>query len=293
MGTARRGGVSLWSIVKWLLVLLLAALVFGGAAYFTYELFVKPEQRLRAEKRGDIPVEPLPDFGLEEFQAAAKLRQENRLTEARDALIHFLEKYPNGQHTEGAKDLLGDINMEILLSDYRTPEKQEYVVRSGDVLAKIANKAKTTPEMIMRTNNLTSTMLRVGQRLLISHPDFSLFIQRKGQTVVLLDHGQFFKRYHIQTVKLSARQPPRINTRVAEILAFKNGKRVGFGTKEYAGSTRWIRLNQPGYFLYSEPDPAHPDESRQPTPPGLGLAAKDVEELSGLVNGKTVVTITD
>ena len=37
-------------------------------------------------------------------------------------------------------------------------------------------------------------------------------------------------------------------------MAWKDGKRVGFGSKEYVGSTRWIRLAQPGYFLYSEPD---------------------------------------
>jgi hypothetical protein len=94
-------------------------------------------------------------------------------------------------------------------------------------------------------------------------------------------------------VKLSARQPPRINTKVAEILAFRGGKRVGFGTKEYLGSTRWIRLNQPGYFLFAEADSTHRDESGQPPPPGLGLAASDMEELSSLVNTKTAVTITD
>lgn len=279
--------------MKWLFVLLLAVLVFGGAAFFSYDLFVKPERKIIAEKSGEIPVEPVPDLSLPEFQAAARLRQENRLAEARDALLLFLQKYPSGLHLEEAKDLLGDVNTEILLSGYRSPEKQEYLVRSGDVLAKIAAKTKTTPELIMRTNNLTSTMLQVGQRLLISHPDFSLFIQRKSQIAVILDHGQFFKRYHVKTVRLPVKQPPRINTRVAEILAFKNGKRVGFGTKEYVGSTRWIRLNQPGYFLYSEPDASHRDESGQPPPPGLGLAASDVEELSSLVSTKTAVTITD
>jgi hypothetical protein len=94
-------------------------------------------------------------------------------------------------------------------------------------------------------------------------------------------------------VKVADKQPPRINTRVAEILAFKGGKRVGFGTKEYVGSTRWIRLNQPGYFLFAEADASHRDESGQPPPPGLGLAASDMEELSSLVSNKTVVTITD
>jgi hypothetical protein len=279
--------------MKWLFVLLLAVIVFGGAAYFSYNLFVKPERKIIAEKSGEIPVEPVPDFSLPEFQAAAKVRQEGRLTEARDALIALLQKYPNGQHVEEAKDLLGEVNTDILLSDYRTPEKQEYVVRRGDVLARIAAKTKTSPELIMRTNRLTTNMLRVGQVLQISHPDFSVFIQRKAQTVVLLDHGQFFKRYRVKTVKVSAKQPPRINTRVAEILAFRGGKRVGFGTKEYLGSTRWIRLNQPGYFLYAEADSTHRDESGQPPPPGLGLAASDMEELSSLVSTKTPVTITD
>jgi hypothetical protein len=136
-------------------------------------------------------------------------------------------------------------------------------------------------------------MLRIGEHLLISHPDFSIFIQRKAQILVLLDHGQFFKRYRIKTVKLSAKQPPRITTHVAEVMAWKNGKRVGFGTKEYSGSTRWIRLAQPGYFLFAEPDAAHRDAANQPPPPGLGLAASDMEELSSLVNSKTAVTITD
>lgn len=279
--------------MKWLFVLLLAVVIFGGAAFFSYDLFVKPERKIQAEKSGEIPVEPVPDVSLPEFQAAGTLRQEGKLAEARDALIAFLQKYPSSVRTEEAKDFLGQVNTDILLSDYRSPEKQEYVVRRGDVLARIAQKNKTSPELIMRTNKLTNTMLQVGQTLLISRPEFSIFIQRNAQTVVLLNHGQFFKRYRVKTVRLSAKQPPRITTRVAEILAWKNGKRVGFGTKEYIGSTRWIRLAHPGYYLYSEPDANHRDASGQPPPPGLGLVASDVEELSSLVNSKTAVTITD
>src|SRR5687768_927355 len=279
--------------MKWLFLLLLAVVIFGGAAFFSYDLFVKPQRTIEKEKSGEIPVEPVPDVSLPEFQAAAKLRQEGKLLEARDALMTFMQRFPNGRNIEEAKDLLGQVNTEMLFSDYVSPEKQEYIVRSGDVLAKIAAKTKTTPELIMRTNNLTNSMLRVGQRLLISRPDFSIFIQRKAQTVILLNHGQFFKRYHVKTVKLSAKQPPRITTRVAEILAWKDGKRVGFGTKEYPGSTRWIRLAQPGYFIFSEPDANHRDAVNQPAPPGLGLLASDVAELSSLVNSKTSVTITD
>ena len=279
--------------MKWLFLLLLAVIIFGGAAFFSYDLFVKPERKIQQEKSGEIPVEPIPDVSLPDFQAAAKLRQEGKLLEARDALLAHLQKFPTGLHIEEAKDLLGQVNTEMMFTDYRSPEKQEYIVKSGDVLAKIANKMKTTPELIMRTNNLTNSMLRVGQRLLISRPDFSVFIQRKAQTVILLNHGQFFKRYHVKVVRLSAKQAPRINTRVAEVMAWKAGKRVGFGTKEWVGSTRWIRLSQPGYFLFAVTEPGQRDESNQPPPPGLGLAAGDTAELSSLVNSKTAVTITD
>lgn len=280
--------------MKWLFAFLLAVAIFGSAAFFGYHIIVKPELALRAERNGEVPEEPRVDAGLPEFQAAALLRQEGKLGEARGALTAFLQKYPNGQHTEEAKDLLGDVNMDILFSKYPTPEKQEYIVKSGDVLARVAAKTKSTPELILRTNNLHGTMLHIGDRLLISHPEFSLFIQRKAQTAVLLDKGNFFKRYRIRSVKLPTRQAPRISTRVAETMAWRDGKRVGFGTKEYIGSTRWIRLMIPGHVLYAEPSAGTPQPGGVPPPPtGFALAPADVEELSGLVNSKTAVTITD
>ncbi len=281
------------TLIKWLFALLLAVVIFGSAAFFSYHIIIKPELAVRAEQSGQVPEEPKVDVSLPEFQAAAKLRQEGRLSDARAALTAFLQKYPNGAHTEEAKDVLGDINIDILLSKYPSPEKQEYIVKSGDVLARIAAKTKTTPELIMRTNNLSGNMLRIGQRLLISHPDFSLFIQRKSKSVTLLDKGVFFKRYRLRTVKPPPKTPPRITTRVAETMAWQGDKRVGFGTKDYAGSLRWIRLNTPGYILYAEVDRAKFPRSVAPPPFGLGMAAPDVEELSGLVNGKTTVTITD
>ena len=111
---------------------------------------------------------------------------------------------------------------------------------------------------------------------------------------MLLDKGVFFKRYKAKNVKLPPKQPPRITTRVAETMAWRDGKRVGFGTKEYIGSARWVRLGVPGYVLYPDPSSAGSQPGGVPPPPtGFAMAAHDVEELSGLVNSKTAVTITD
>jgi hypothetical protein len=80
---------------------------------------------------------------------------------------------------------------------------------------------------------------------------------------------------------------------VAETMAWKDGKRVGLGSKDYMSSTRWIRLSASAYTLYSMADAAHPNLTQPPPPVGLGLAASDLEELSSLVNNRTPVTITD
>jgi LysM repeat protein len=278
--------------MKWLVALLLALIIFGGA-WFGYNLVFKEDIQVRKEQRGEIAPAATPDISLPEFQAAAKLRQEGKLIETRDALSAFILKYPGGLHVEEAKDLLGEVNVDILLSRIPSPEKEEYIVKPGDVLAKISHKLKTTPELIMRMNNLSGTMLHIGDRLLISHPDFSLAIERKTKLVVLLNHGAFFKQYHVREEKLSPKQPSKVTTKVSEIMAWRDGKRVGFGTKEYIGSTRWIRLGAPAYTLYSVVDAAHPKLEQPPPAQGLGLAATDAEELSGLVNNRTPVTITD
>ena len=188
--------------MKWFFVLLLALIVFGGGALFSYLLFFKQEIAVRQEQRGEVTPAPTPDFGGPEFEAAAKLRQEGKLVEARGALAAFIQKYPNGGHVEEAKDLLGEVNIDILLSRTPSPEKQEYIVKPGDVLQKIANKVKSTPELIMRMNNLSGTMLHIGDRLFFSHPQFSIVIQRKPKLVVVLNNGAFFKQYHIREEKL-------------------------------------------------------------------------------------------
>ena len=278
--------------MKWLFALLLAVAIFGTAAYFSYNL-AKPAIAVRQEQSGEVSAEPTPDVSLPEFQAAAQLRQDGKLVEARNALTGFIQKYPNGIHVDEAKDVLGRVNIDILFSPIASPEKQEYIVKKGDVINRVAQKMKSTPELIMRTNNMNGTMLHIGDKLQISHPDFEILIQRKLKLLVLVNHKEFFKQYRTREEKLPGKQAPRVTTHVAEIMAWKGGKRVGFGTREYATSTRWVRLAAPGYYLYSLPDASHPAQEQPPPATGIGLNAGDIEELSSLVNSKTPVTVTD
>jgi len=278
--------------MKWLFVLFLAIIIFGGAAWFGYNFVFKQDIQVAKEQRGEVAPEPRIDLSLPEFEAAAKLRQEGKIPEARAALAAFVQKFPTSPHADEAKDLLGEVNIDVFLSRTPSPEKEEYVVKGGDVLQRVAHKTKTTPELIMRMNNMSSTMLHIGEHLLISHPDFAIVVQRKQNLLTLLNHGGFFKQYHIRELKLPAKASAKVSTKVAEVMAWRDGKRVGFGTKEFIGSTRWVRLASQSYTIYSVPDSAH--AAVQPPPPqGIGIAAADVEELGSLVNNKTQVTITD
>jgi len=277
--------------MKWIFALLLAVVIFGGAALFSYEIFIRPELVMRAERNAGANPVPTPDISLPEFKAARKLKEEGKLTEARSALTALIQRYPSGLHVGEAEDLLGDVNIEILLSDYPAPEKEEYIVRGGDVLARIAGKFKTTSELIMRTNNLSNTRLQIGQKLLISHPDFSILIQRGAKRLYLLDHERFFKRYQLLEEKLPGKTSSKIATRVGEIMAWKGGRRVGPGSPQFLSSTRWIRLATPGYVIYSQPDDSHQILEVPPPAQGIGMAATDVDELSSLVNTRTAVTV--
>src|ERR1700681_4008589 len=213
--------------MKWLFALLLALIVCGGGVFFSYELFVRPKATVRTESKSTETAGPTPDYTLPEFQAVVKLQQERKLMEARAALNAFLQKYGNGLHSEEAKDALGEVNMDILLTSYPSAEKQEYIVKRGDVLARVAQKMKTTPELIMRMNNLNGTMLHIGDRLLVSHPEFSLLIQRKERLVVLFNHGAFFKQYHVLQIKLPEHAPPKTAAAGAGVRAGKSDKGGG------------------------------------------------------------------
>ena len=68
--------------MKWLFALLLALAIFGGAAYFSYNVLFKQEIAVQKEQRGEVPSTPPPDLSLPEFQEAAKVLQRAH-TEAR------------------------------------------------------------------------------------------------------------------------------------------------------------------------------------------------------------------
>src|SRR6266699_2590842 len=105
--------------MKWLFVLFLAIIIFGGAAWFGYNFVFKEDIQVRKEQRGEVAPEPRSERALPGFEERATLREAANIPEARAALTAFIQKYPTSTHAEEATALLGEVHVGILLS--RTP----------------------------------------------------------------------------------------------------------------------------------------------------------------------------
>ncbi|MDD5350320.1 MAG: LysM peptidoglycan-binding domain-containing protein [Chthoniobacteraceae bacterium] len=274
-------------IFKGLFLLLLCAAVFGSAGWFGYQLLVKPYQLPPEEQAGGKPSPP-PDPSLPDFEKAMKVRDARQPVATREAMERFIETYPFSTKLAEARKALGEANTDIFFSAIPAPSKVRYEIHSGDNLDKIKRKFKTSDEIIMRCNNLEDPRrLRIGQVLWVSQPDFTVIIDRKAHTVLLLDKGKFFKEYkaaswNIPVPKRGAANTP-IEAKVSKKLAWANGSPVAFPAKEYAGSARWVELNARGYALYTE--------GAQKPSSGIGMQPEDMEEISTLLTKGVPVTI--
>jgi hypothetical protein len=157
---------------------------------------------------------------------------------------------------------------------------------------------KTTPELIMRSNNLSDVMLRIGQKLMISPAEFSLIINKKDKKVALLNNGKFFKQYPIRSISpqltAAAKKPgvpaPKLTGKITEKIAWSpEGIRVTFADKNYASATHWL-VSVAGHTLYSLTDESSGIKTNKP-PSGLGLAPEHMQELAALLSKGNPVTI--
>lgn len=297
--------------VKGLIILAIAALIFGSAGYVIYEWFIIPERQLAAERAHfeAHPPTPPPDPSLGDYRKLQEIRKGGDLVAARRAYRDFLAAWPQSTLMDEAKDELGEINTRIFFSKYPAPEKEEYVVRPGDSLARISSRMKTSVELIMVVNQLSGTLINVGDTLMVTHPNFALLINQQKQTVTLFNDGEFFKRYRALEYKMPEKPfQPNSKAKVTSTFALRNGKTLAVGSKGYSDSNRWIMTSAPNLTLYSvdpnapappatpekkveEDEDDHAEFSKNDKPAmGIGIDADEMRNLSALVRRGTPIT---
>jgi LysM repeat protein len=239
-----------------------------------------------------------------DFEKCVAVRKTGKLLPARDAFYAFVEQFPDSTKIVEAKDMLGEINTQIYLTAYPSPDKEVYLVKKGDVIDRVAKHMKTSGELIMRANNLKANsnkgiILQIGQKLSIPNLELSMVINHKNDRVTLLNKGRFFKWYPIlawppQLAKkppTGGKAPPpfvKQAGKVTDRMSWVNGGRVTYADQTYGQATHWIKTSIGHCTLHSVMD-----EKAENRPPGGGivLPPKALEELAALLDKGDNVTL--
>ncbi len=279
-----------------LLLLALLALAAGAAWYFWRHTPAGPgarEDRRAAQLRLKT-----------EQQALAQIRSRlaaRELGPARAEAYRALEQCSDPSVVADVERLLGQINLNLLLSPESMPEKVDYLVQEGDSLERIAKKFGTTVELIRQSNGLGRHVIHPGDRLRIFQAPLTLEVSKSRNDLVLKANGVFFKRYLVGTGQYGKTPAGTfvIADKIAEPPWWRpDGKMIPYGDKENVLGTRWMSIaavgdtpSVKGYGIHGTWEPE--TLGKQASAGCVRLANSDVEELFLLTPVGAGVVITE
>ena len=240
------------------------------------------------------PFNPATDRGAALLIEAAQFKDQDKLLEAREKAYEVLTGSQNPEALKGAETLLGGLNIRILLNPIPAPEKVEYIVKSGDVLSKIAQRMKTTAELIARGNGIQNNMIRLRQRLLVTQGTFRIVVDKSDNDLLVLFNDRFFKRYRVGTGQFNKTPVGafKVNDKIVDPVWWRpDGKAIPFGDPENLLGTRWISLNIRSYGIHGTWEPE--SIGSQSSAGCIRMLNEEVEELFIYIPLDTAVEIKD
>ena len=279
-------------LFRLLFLLILAAALAAGGYYAVQELYVKPEQKLLADKKLPPPLPP-PDPSFAEFEKCMEIKNKGSLAEARTAFERFLKEFPESKKREAALNAIGEINSAAFFS--MTPDDTNtYTIVAGDSLSRVSARRKIPVELILHLNKMENETLQIGQRVLAPLNDFRVVLQQKSRLVVLYNGPKFFRQYPAVTWPGMHKKPavilPKANGKVNDKVSFVDGHPVKPTDKSYFGGNHILVTSIPGHSIYTQPDdPAA--NVHKPTGGGIGLSPAHMSEIAILLPRGTPVTL--
>ena len=184
---------------------------------------------------------------------ACEARGENdvaALQEARELYYQLLD-LPLPRSTRSEVEVrLGALNVQMLLSPLPMPEKDEYVVRRGDSIQKIARRFGTTIEAVQKGYLVRNpNLIKAGDRFRVLNGTFTVVAGKSRKDMAVYLNDRFIKRYKVGTGKFGSTPVGtfEIVDRIVNPVWWRpDGKEIPYGHPENILGTRWMAIKATG-----------------------------------------------
>jgi LysM repeat protein len=263
-------------VVKVLAALIVLA-VLGGTAVLVERL--KEEStvpRLREVKVEGSTVEP----DEIAFERAREFLATGQFAEARVKLEFIVTLYPGSPSAAEGRRILGELNLDDLLSTEVMDGKVMYTVKSGDNFTKIALKHETTLDCIMHMNGLQRMdKLYPGNELVLLPLNFNIKIDVPRKRLSLFKEGHILKAYQLLSARTRRDAKGALRSKIGQKIGISNGRSISPVRHEsYRVAQKVLILDHQGLQLREVVEADEENSGR-----GFFLSESDMEELALLL----------
>lgn len=224
---------------------------------------------------------------------AKGLQAKGELQDAKSVYQKLVNDFPNSSEVMNWQKKIDDINIKLLFSPVITSKSTTYEIKPGDTLTKIAQRFKTTTDLIKRSNNLKGDIINPGKRIKIWRAPFSILVDKSQNILILKSDEEIIKTYTVSTGKNNSTPVGnfKITSKLMNPTWFKTGAVIPSGSPENVLGTRWLGLDKPSYGIHGTIEPN--DLGKQVTQGCVRMSNAEVEELYTIVPIGTEVVIVD
>ena len=217
----------------------------------------------------------LPDIdpGEKAFEKAREMLVMGNTTEAREKLKSIVETFPSSASAPTARRIIGEMNLDQILSTANMDGKQTHVVKRGNSFLGIAAEYKTTLDLIMHLNEMMELKgIQPNEELIVMPLEFRLLIEPQRKMISIWNGERFVCEYPIMRLatpnKLSTGR-----TTISSKGASLAGRQIPPQSKEYRAAIKTIQIAKPSVQIRSATES---DDSTL----GIILSPPDMEEIS-------------
>ena len=225
---------------------------------------------------------------------AAELEAKGGLLGAKKIYQRLVQEFVGSRQIMNWQKKIEALNIKLLFSPTITDGSTLYEIKSGDTLEKIAKQFNTNVDLIMKSNNLSSSKIIPGRKLKVWKAPFTILIDKSQNILLLKTGGELFKTYIVSTGRDNCTPTGTFkitNDKITNPTWFKGGKAIPPGAAENILGTRWLGLNLSSYGIHGTNEPQN--LGQQITEGCVRMSNPDVEELYTIVPVGTEVIVVD